>query len=79
MPGCNKGWELFLNRPAGDVLLCLHVMHLFHIRLHPPSNERGVPGVHLQVNTTVIQPKKNPQKTKNAFKSNYQHDRIIRK
>ena len=62
MVECNKGWVLFLNRPAGDVLLCLHVMHLFHIRLHPPSNERGVPGVHLQVNTTVIPQKKNKKK-----------------
>lgn len=44
----------FVDRPAGDVVSCLHITQLFNIRLHPAANEPGMSGVHLQVSTAVI-------------------------
>lgn len=46
-----------LVRPAGDVVLCLHVVQLFHVGLNPLLNERRVSGVNFQVNTTYSQEK----------------------
>lgn len=62
-----------MDGPAADVVLRIHIMHLFHIRLHPPLNERGVSDVNLQVNTTDHQ-----RRNTNALKLNYQQDRIIK-